>query len=230
LISDDVTALAVDTQDRVWVGTAWGVSTLHPDGTWTFLLDEYPHLTEKSYSYTVDPTNAIAVDKQGRVWIAHWTILTAIDPSGNVSVYPLWYSDLKYISDITVDPNGRLWLGSAYDGLKVVDLNNGVPKPVSENWINARAKLLLPLQTTVAFGEPIMMWIFLPAQFGPVTAILFFVCLAGIIFGVMGKRRGVHESNRSMVNFSRLILGLSTVGALLLWIWACLIAFMFLRD
>lgn len=230
LISDDITALLVDHQDRVWVGTAWGVSILNPDDTWTWFYDEYPNLEKYSYSYSVDPTNAFALDQQGRVWIAHWTIVTAIEPSGQAIVYQLWYSDLKYVDDLEVDQEGRLWLGTAHNGLKVVDLEKGIPKPIPANWLTARTKLLTPIQRTAAFMEPIGMWLFLPAFFGGGIGIIFIVFLVGIVVGVIGLRKGRRDSNRNMLNIFRGILTLSLVGAVLLWAIASLVAFLFLRD
>ena len=230
LISDDITALLIDTQDRVWVGTTWGVSILNPDDTWTWFYEAYPNLEKYSYSYSVDPTNAFTLDQQRRVWIAHWTIVTVIEPSGDTTVYQLWYSDLKYVDDLVVDQDGRLWLGTAHNGLKVVDLKNGIPKPIPENWLAARTELLMPIRATKAFLEPIVMWLFLPAGFGPVGGILYFVFLAGVVFGVFGWRKGIRGSNRGMVFLSRRVLAFSAAGAVLLWGIACLIMFLFLRD
>jgi hypothetical protein len=155
--------------------------------------------------------------------------VTVIEPSGEAIVYQLWYSDLKYVDDLAVDQENRLWLGTARNGLKVVDLNNGLPKPIPENWLSARTKLLMPIQVTKAFLEPIVTWVFLPSGFGPV-GILYFGFLAGVVFGVFGWRKGIHDSNRSLVHFSRGVLAVSTAGTILLWSIACLLVFLFLRD
>lgn len=99
LVNEDVLSLAIDGQDRVWVGTDGGLSVYHPDGSWT------THLPGKTIW-------ALAVDKEGRIWAGVELELSVYDPDHGWTRYHEYNSGIRrgVISAIAVDDEGEIWI------------------------------------------------------------------------------------------------------------------------
>jgi ligand-binding sensor domain-containing protein len=109
-----VRALAIDSQDRVWVGTDHGVSVLEPDGRLTTYTPENSGLGG-------DWVEALAIDSQYRVWVATRNFLGAgketyslnvLESDGRLTTYTSknWLGD--HITALAIDSQDRVWMAT----------------------------------------------------------------------------------------------------------------------
>ncbi len=105
LVSNVVNALAIDGQDRVWVGTSRGVSVLSPSGEWTSYQIANSGLLD-------DRINALAIDGQDRVWMGTGYGVAVLASDGTWKTY---YTrddtglSNQTIEDLLVDSQDRVW-------------------------------------------------------------------------------------------------------------------------
>ena len=92
----NVSALAIDLQNRVLVGTQFSLISFDISGEW------------KNYGIntTIDD---LAIDNQNKIWIANGTSggISRIDVEGNQTVYN--DENWKWVFTIDVDPEGQVW-------------------------------------------------------------------------------------------------------------------------
>ncbi|MBI5031527.1 MAG: hypothetical protein HZB51_13440 [Chloroflexi bacterium] len=107
--SNYVTAMAVDKQNRVWIGTlGYGVSRLDGD-QWT------KHSLANNY------VNALALDANGNPWVATSNGAFFFDGKTWVQLTQSTGLASSRVNTLTIAPDGRLWFGTdngvtAYDG------------------------------------------------------------------------------------------------------------------
>jgi ligand-binding sensor domain-containing protein len=110
LPSNTITDVAIDGQDRVWVGTDWGLC--HFDGSsWTVFQADNSGLPDNL-------VNTVAVDSTDRVWVG--TVLSGVTifDGSNWQTFNSSNSGLpdNEIKCITIDHRGWAWIGT-YLGL-----------------------------------------------------------------------------------------------------------------
>lgn len=91
------------------------------------------------------------VDSSGRVWI-NWGGYVVVGDGENWSEIPLNRSDLN-IRTLTVDAQGKLWIGTATDGLFTIDGNN------QKNFTENNSGLMGNAVTGIAFDNQDRAWI-----------------------------------------------------------------------
>lgn len=115
LLSNMVTDLAIDDEGRLWVGTDRGLNVLVPEGLWTTLPGNW--------------VLALEIGHDGRVWVGTTWGLRILMPDGQWITYtnsnsglPVnWDVPVWLIQVLTVDTQGRVWIGSRTYGLAVLD-------------------------------------------------------------------------------------------------------------
>ncbi len=120
--NEGVRAVAVDRQDRTWVGMWEGLSILDR-GTWT-------NFTKQNSGLLDNRVAAIAFDPAGRAWIGTWAGLSIFD--GNTwTSYTDQDSGLagKIQGPLVFDPSGRAWIAT-FGATSVFDGRNWVTYPV----------------------------------------------------------------------------------------------------
>jgi ligand-binding sensor domain-containing protein len=106
--------LAVDQQGSVWIGTGEGLFVFDGE-TWTTYNTENSGLVD-------DSIGSLGIDHSNRVWTATTGgRLNLLDTSGEWTDYTPVNSDISlYFPDaLTIDPQGRIWIGSNWDGVSV---------------------------------------------------------------------------------------------------------------
>jgi streptogramin lyase len=226
LIDDWVTAIFIDNQDRVWIGTERrGVSMLSPDGNWTS-YNTPAWGRQSDLNYDDEEINAFAIDKQGRLWIGTWDALFALDSNGDWIAYTQTNSGFNpdYVKALAVDGKGRLWIATFHEVI-VLDLPNGLPKPVPYGWINFRTKILAPIWTLSTVGE----WLLAPSTTFMYLSLYFcsfsyIALLVLVILATIGVIWSTRQKNPKLLKISQLILILSTTGVFILCFLAFLVA------
>ena len=220
LLDNDIYTFLIDQQDRVWVGTeCCGISILNPDGNWTSFAGN----TFSNSDPNSDNIRSFALDKQERIWIGTMRELALVDTKGNWSTYTFTNSGLQdSVWALAIDDTERLWVGTS-SGLSVLNLREGLPKMVSGNWINLRAKILAPFWIITSLGE----WLFTPVANFMYLSLYF--CSAGyialmalIIPSVIGIVWSARQKNPKLFSASLWILILSIVGVIILWFFSYL--------
>ncbi len=110
-----ITALALDADGKLWVGTAEnGVDLYDPD---TDQFTRYTHGAKGSL--TSEGVTAIARDAKGRMWFANsnGVGLDRFDPATNTFAEYLTGPLEAAMTAIAVDKSGSLWLGTASEGV-----------------------------------------------------------------------------------------------------------------
>lgn len=108
--SNTITDIAVDSQDRVWVGTDWGLCK-YDGGTWTIYQTGNSGLPDNQI-------NTVAVDSLDRVWIGtvlHGVVIFDGNTWENFTTLNSGLPDDE-IKCITIDFRGWAWIGT-YLGL-----------------------------------------------------------------------------------------------------------------
>ncbi len=115
LVDDSITALALDADERVWIGTRQGVSV-------------YGMGEEATTSYRAadsgllgDQVTALALDWEERMWVGAETGVSVYD-DGAWTTYSVQEMGLpgSRVRTLVVDPTGRVWVGTL-DGAAVWD-------------------------------------------------------------------------------------------------------------
>ncbi|MBI3500942.1 MAG: hypothetical protein HY063_04030 [Bacteroidetes bacterium] len=149
LSNDKVTAVKVDKKGIVWIGTdGGGLNVFDYDAK---KISSYQH-DEKKNSVSTNIIRDVFVDKQHTVWIATPNSLNSLNPeTGEFKIYRHDEKDEHSIcsDDITSvyqDKFGKIWAGTAREGLCVYYPNSGkfflyshekeVPNSLSSNKIN----------------------------------------------------------------------------------------------
>ena len=148
-----------DSQNRLWAMVSPKIGEHCDYGNIELRVYENKVVTQ---TYTCDEVRCssrsledLIVDSTGRVWI-HWQ---AYEGSRIVTGYkenweelPLKHSDIN-IRKIAVDANGKLWIGTATDGLFIVDGNE------EKNFTENNSDLVGNAVTGIAFDNQGRAWI-----------------------------------------------------------------------
>jgi ligand-binding sensor domain-containing protein/serine phosphatase RsbU (regulator of sigma subunit) len=127
LIANDINCLFEDNHGILWVGTDGGLSTLN---LYTGKFTNYLHIN----SIHPDKNNirTIYQDKEGTIWLGtEYNNLCKFNRDADkFTTYPIALKDTSssafdYISSITEDATGKLWLGSLGGGLYCFDKKTG---------------------------------------------------------------------------------------------------------
>lgn len=106
LASGSVLSLAIDRQNRIWVGTANGlIGMRESSGSWTL------YTPEPSPNGNPNVVWDLVIDGQDRVWARCDTTLVQIDPQAANHIYKSADSGQadNHVDGIAVDKNGQLW-------------------------------------------------------------------------------------------------------------------------
>lgn len=110
----NINDLAIDHRGWVWIGTEAGLSVFDGE-TWTTYNKENSGLAD-------DWVASLGIDQYGRVWVATTSgRLNLLDTSGEWTDYtPIAPEISLYFPEVlTIDPQGRIWIGSNFDGVSV---------------------------------------------------------------------------------------------------------------
>src|ERR1700739_1931438 len=127
LIANDINCLFEDNHGILWIGTDGGLSTLN---LYTGKFTNYLHIN----SIHPDKNNIriIYQDKEGTIWLGtEYNSLCKFNRDRHkFTTYPIELKDTSssafdYISSITEDATGKLWLGSLGGGLYSFDKKTG---------------------------------------------------------------------------------------------------------
>lgn len=103
LPSDDATALAEDSQGRIWVGTTQGMAVCDQTGTWrAFAKPKYPWFSR----WIMD----VAVDDQDRVRVVDHDQVTVYDGTEMTIFTPEQATGQKWDDAIAFDSAGCAWI------------------------------------------------------------------------------------------------------------------------
>jgi ligand-binding sensor domain-containing protein len=220
-----VTALFVDRQNRVWVGTEGGrLSVLLPDGTWNS-YSVYRRGLEADPEYNDPQINALAMDQQGRLWIGTWDGLFALEPNGNWLAFNSVNSTFSpdYVQALTVDLNNRLWIATFHEVI-TLDLNQPLPKTISNEWIQRRRALLAPKN----LAEGVQWFLLAPLEafergslYG--LGVLYAGLLVIIPGAILGLFWGFNTRNRELLKTSSGAFAIGCLGILAFWLLAAVI-------
>jgi sugar lactone lactonase YvrE len=128
LADNNVNAVAVDGQGRVWVGSDdGGLSVLARDGSWTTYIFANSSLAD-------DDVRAVAVDGQGRVWVGTDSGLSMLAPDGSWTAYTAANSGLadNNVNAVAVDGQGQIWVGTS-GGLSLLALDGSWTTYIFDN-------------------------------------------------------------------------------------------------
>ena len=117
LLSNEITSLLLDNNERLWVGTKMGVSKLE-DENWT-------NLTTDDGLFSND-IRSLDCDKENNIWIGTNRNRTTKYDGTNFTSYhvnPEASGDpgMGHIHTITCDLKGNIWIGSCISGLSKFD-------------------------------------------------------------------------------------------------------------
>ena len=102
LLTNDVRAVAADSEGVVWFATAMGLVRLRPDGRWTRFTVESTGGGLRSMSMTT-----LQVEPDGTLWMATDQGLSRRSPEADWSYY-----DLGGIRQLVTGADGAVWMGS----------------------------------------------------------------------------------------------------------------------
>ncbi len=150
-----VSALAIDEQGRVWVGTLWsGLNMLDPDS------NQITTYTATNSGLGSNRVKALAIDRQGRVWAGVGITdsedgLSVLDPAGNWTTYTTANSGLAddRVEALAIDQQDRVWVGTWLGGLNVLD-----PNGYWTTYTTANSGLADDIVTTLAIDEQGRVW------------------------------------------------------------------------
>lgn len=111
---EGIYALAIDSQDRIWVGTFDGLIMFDRNGEETIYTKENSGLGDNAVT-------ALAVDRFDRIWIGTFGHGVSIfDPNGHWITYPRnTYRTDDDIRTFFMDPQDRIWIGTRH-GLRII--------------------------------------------------------------------------------------------------------------
>jgi ligand-binding sensor domain-containing protein len=227
-----VTALFIDPQDRLWVGTEGGkLSMRSPHGDWT-TYNTYRQGLLADPEYYDPAINAFAMDRQGRLWIGTWDSLFALDGDGNWGVFNQVNSALEqdYVRALTVDAKNRLWIAT-FEKVIVLDLNRPLPQTVSNEWLQRRNRMLIPMKIASGLKSFLLVtfeffdnFLFRPFQIG------YLAVLALILPAAMGAYWGYVKRNRNLLRTSCSVLLVACLGIIFFWMLGIVLALFTYRD
>ena len=118
LTNDSVLSLAIDRQDRIWLGTVNGMLGVRRiDAQWMIYSPEHIE------AHIIGPD--IVIDGQGQAWTnspqADGTELARIELHPESRTYTLANAGLGLIDTLAVDAQGRLWVLSANGEVKILE-------------------------------------------------------------------------------------------------------------
>ncbi|MCB2205299.1 GHKL domain-containing protein [bacterium] len=130
VLSDDfISALHEDRHGLLWIGTWHGLTSYDPkEQQWT----RYRHDPTDPRSLSDDRVTAFHEDADGVLWIATCNGLNRLTVAGNferVKYRRLAQAKRDSIWSLAGDARGRLWIGTANDGLHTYDPASGTGKP-----------------------------------------------------------------------------------------------------
>ncbi|HWU86840.1 MAG TPA: two-component regulator propeller domain-containing protein [Kofleriaceae bacterium] len=146
-----VTALALDANGKLWIGTSErGVNLYDPD------TDRFTHFASGTGggALSSEGVSAIVRDRKDRIWFAMTGGgLNRVEPDGTFTKYLTKPLDVP-ITALAVDAAGNLWLGTGSDGVLRWNPDGGAPAsrpagddralssaPISALWISSSGKV-----------------------------------------------------------------------------------------
>lgn len=126
LPSNDITAMAIDTQGNKWFGTENGEVVKFDDTNWTVY-------NQSNSALSGNYIRSIAIDAQNNIWIAttvyhNFYVRSELVKFDNAdwTVYNNLNSGLPhaYIADIAIDASGNKWIGTGGGGIVKFDDTN----------------------------------------------------------------------------------------------------------
>jgi ligand-binding sensor domain-containing protein len=142
LESNKVNCLVVDDEDRVWIGTEWGLSVFFSDGSQTTYTPTNSPLPDERIS-------TLTIDHQDRIWIGTKNGLARLDSDGTWTLFMLnegvWFPVEEMqnggwvrIEMLVLDNEERLWMiyetNSIDSAISVMDEDGNWNKFISGNF------------------------------------------------------------------------------------------------
>ncbi|HEY3474320.1 MAG TPA: two-component regulator propeller domain-containing protein, partial [Anaerolineales bacterium] len=125
---EGINALAIDSQDRIWVGTFDGLLMFDRNGKETIY-------TQQNSGLVHNTVTALAVDRFDRVWIGTFGHgISVLDPDGRWTTYQGGprRSDNNILT-FFVDPQDRIWIGTVH-GLRIMSADGTQTSNTGSQW------------------------------------------------------------------------------------------------
>ena len=120
-------ALAIDSQDRIWVGTFDGLFMFDRNGKETIY-------TEQNSGLVHHTVTALAVDSFDRIWIGTFGHgISVLDPDGHWMTYQEHTYGSDDILTFFVDPQDRVWIGTVH-GLRIISADGTQTSNTGSQW------------------------------------------------------------------------------------------------
>jgi ligand-binding sensor domain-containing protein len=124
---EDINALAIDSQDRIWVGTFDGLIMFDRNGKETIYTQQNSGLVHNAIS-------ALAVDRFDRIWIGTFGHgISVLDPDGHWTTYQEHTYGSDKILTFFVDPQDRIWIGTVH-GLRIMSADGTQASSTGSQW------------------------------------------------------------------------------------------------
>jgi ligand-binding sensor domain-containing protein len=126
LSDNSCVGIAKDLQNNIWVATIAGLNVINPH-------DEKIRYVTTLQGLKSDSLSSVVCDSKGRIWTADFTGggLSVIDPSNGTLLH---IAETKRegegIWSLLKDGNGRVWAGTLYNDVQIIDLDNKIIRKV----------------------------------------------------------------------------------------------------
>ena len=118
LVGRSITALEMDDQGQIWVGTPSGLSVIDLEGKWTI----YDSTNSGLVSEAIE---ALAIDAQGQIWVGQNYGLSVFHKDGS---WTKWLSEAPgplfvNVKALAIDVDGHVWASTKMGDMSIADSN-----------------------------------------------------------------------------------------------------------